>query len=404
LRVVHVITRFIRGGADENTLLTCNGQAARGHDVTLVYGAGFHPSMVARLDPRVRGVNLASLVRPIHPLKDVLAFVQLWRLFRRLRPELVHTHESKAGIVGRMAAWAAGVPLIVHGVHILAFLNVGRARRLIYLAAERAMVPITHAFVDVSEGMRAICLEHGIGQARDHFVVASGMDVDGFRKAKPVTGTEFANLLPPALDSWDEAQIVLMAAAFEERKQHIAFLAAFAKVAEACPNVVLVLAGEGPLVEAVRHEAVRLGIADRVAFIGFSTDIARWLKRADVCVLASAREGLPRSIVQYALAACPIVTTRLPGIEQVVAEGETGFIVHAVDEMAQPVIELLNDAGLRVRFSRATAGLDLSAWSSERMIGALEELYAQLAARRRPITSRHTVDGVASQPGEGSGA
>ena len=404
MRVVHVITRFIRGGADENTLLTCNGQAARGHHVTLVYGAQFHPTMVERLDPRVERVCLEALVRPLNPVKDLSAAFQLWRLFRRIRPELVHTHESKAGIVGRVAAWAAGVQMIVHGVHILAFLNVGPVLRFIYLNAERAMAPLTHAFVDVSEGMRAICLEHGIGKARDHFVVASGMDVESFRTAQPVTGIEFANLLPPALDSWDGAQIVLMAAAFEERKRHAPFLAAFAKVARACPKAVLVLAGEGPLVERVRHEAVRLDIADRVAFIGFSSELARWLRRADVCVLASEREGLPRALVQYALAGSPIVTTRLPGVEQIVADKQTGFVVDTVEGMAEPIIGLLNDAGLRQRLSQAAAGLDLSAWSSERMIASLEQLYAQLAARGRTAKRAGDVARVASQRGEGPGA
>jgi glycosyltransferase involved in cell wall biosynthesis len=400
LRFVHVITRFIRGGADENTLLTCNGQAALGHHVTLVFGAQFHPSMVERLDPRVERICLETLVRPLNPLKDLAAAFQLWRLFRRIRPDLVHTHESKAGIVGRVAARAAGVRMIVHGVHILAFLNVGRVLRLIYLAAERAMVPITDAFVDVSEGMRGICLEHGIGRARDHFVVASGMDVERFRNAKPVSGMEFASFLPPALNGWDDAQIVLMAAAFEERKRHAAFLAAFAKVVETCPKAVLVLAGEGPQVEAVRHEAVRLGIADRVAFIGFTNELARWLKRAEVCVLASDREGLPRAVVQYALAGRPIVTTQLPGIERVVADGRTGFVTGTVEAMADPIIELLSNAELRQRFSSAAAELDLSDWSSDRMIAALERLYAQLAMRGR---ARPRIGGVHGLPSRDEG-
>jgi len=183
VKIVHVITRFIRGGADENTLLTCNGQAEMGHDVTLIHGGEFHESMVARLSANVRCICVPALVRPVHPLKDVLTFANLTNTLRRIRPDIVHTHESKAGVIGRMAARIAGVPINVHGVHILAFVHTRFPLSTIYRYIERFVGTMTDAFIDVSGAMCETALAARIGRREQHFVVESGMQVEVFQNA-----------------------------------------------------------------------------------------------------------------------------------------------------------------------------------------------------------------------------
>ena len=378
MKIVHIITRFIRGGADENTLLSCNAQAKAGHEVHLVYGSEFHRDILEKLHPNVKRHHLVSLVRPLRPLADLRATWALYRLCRRLRPDIVHTHTSKAGFSGRVAGWAARVPVIIHGVHILPFLNVGPAERIVYLVAEKLLVPVTDAFVDVSEGMKQECIRHGIGGEADHLVVASGMDTEKFRRARPVSGDEFASLRPPLLSSWDEGEVILMAAAFEERKRQLAFLDAFVNIAAARPAAVLLFAGDGPMRGEIEARIGELGLRDRVSIIGFREDVERWMKRADLCVLSSEREGLPRVVVQYALAGCPIVATHLPGIEAIVSPGVTGFLAGRVEDMVQPVVQVLSDADLARELRAGIATLDLAAWDSRTMASQIEQLYQRL--------------------------
>ena len=136
--------------------------ARLGDDVRLICGGEYSTAILERLDPAVSVEVLPSLVRELDPRRDLRAVLDLTKSLRSTRPQVVHTHTSKAGIIGRVAARLAGVPAIVHGVHILPFLNVGRLQRLAYLGAERAVAAVTDAFVDVSEGMRDV----GVGLSR----------------------------------------------------------------------------------------------------------------------------------------------------------------------------------------------------------------------------------------------
>lgn len=379
MRIIHVITRFVRGGADENTLLSCNGQAARGHEVHLVHGVDAHPKLQAQLDTRVHVHVIPSLVRDIHPAKDVMAMLALWRLIGRIAPDIVHTHTSKAGVLGRLAGWLGRAEAIVHGVHILPFLNSGPAERWLYLVVERALAPLTHAFLDVSAGMRDACLAHGVGDGTRHWVVPSGMDTRRFQAA--ADRKRFRR--PEVLASRPDAEVVFMAAAFEPRKRHLALLELFQHVARVRPNAVLVLAGEGPERLGVEEKVRQLGLENRILFLGFVENIEEWLAHSDVCVLTSEREGLPRVVVQYALACRPVVATRLPGIEAVVRDGETGFLVEPtrLEEMAKRIIAILSDRAVADRLSDAARGLNLLPWSAEAMVDSIECVYASIISR-----------------------
>ena len=134
-------------------------------------------------------LELPSLVHPIAPLSDVKALRDLVRTFRRLTPDVVHTHTSKAGILGRLAARAASVPVVVHGVHIVPFVNVGRLETFVYLTAERAAQGVTHAFIDVSPGMRDLCVRAGVGAPERHHVIQSGFDAVSFSRMRGVPKT-----------------------------------------------------------------------------------------------------------------------------------------------------------------------------------------------------------------------
>lgn len=385
--IVHVSTRLNLGGAEENTLATCLGQAEDGHEVILVHGAEFDPVHQAQFGDRVRFIEVTSLVHPVRPLSDIRAVRDLTRLFRRLRPDVVHTHQSKAGLAGRFAAALAGVPLIVHGVHIVPFLNVGPVERLLYLTSERVAARLTHAFVDVSAGMRDACLEFGVGRRDNHFVVYSGMNLDAFLNASPpddwraLLGLDEGEAKPP---------VVLMLAALEPRKRHVPLIEAFKPVIERHPDVRLVLAGEGAHRAEVEAAIARTGLSRNIRLIGFHQSPASLIALADLCLLTSMREGLPRVVVQYIAGGRPAAVMRLPGIEEIVADGRSGVITDPENfaETAQAIIDLLDDPDRLAALRDGAAATDVSQWREDALVRGVAEVYA-----RFPLKTRATVAG-----------
>jgi glycosyltransferase involved in cell wall biosynthesis len=377
VRIVHIITRLIRGGADENTLLSCNGQAEMGHEVHLVYGREASDAMVSRLHPAVRPHQIRALRRPVTPMTDAWATLQTATLLRRIRPEIVHTHTSKAGAIGRVAARMASVPGVVHGIHILPFVNVGRAERLAFLAAERLLAPVTKAFVNVSDGMMETALANGIGPAPKHVVVPSGMDIERFQRAQPLPVEELARAFRCPAGDASRMKLLVMTAALEPRKRVREFLDVFARVHQSEPRAALAVLGEGLERESISARVDALGLSARVALPGFRNDIERWVGRADVCVLASEREGLPRAVVQYVLAGKPVVATALPGLEAVVKGEVSGFLVPAdrLDDMVQPIRAVLSSPSLAAFMSREARAIDLSRWSTRYMVDRLDDVY-----------------------------
>ncbi len=385
MKIVHVITRFVRGGADENTLLSCNAQAAAGDTVHLVYGGEFSAAMLARLDSRVTTHCIRPLCRPVRPDRDLVALAQMIALFRGLEPDIVHTHTSKAGAIGRLAAWIVRAPALVHGVHILPFDNVPHLERALYLAIERALAPVTHAFVNVSDGMRDLGLRDGVGRSERHFVVPSGMDTAGFREAQAFDEGERAVRMPTV----GPGPLLVFTAALEPRKRQYEFLGVMAEVRQRVPNARLVLLGEGHDEARLRQRVEVLGLADVVHFAGYSNEVPRWIASAAVCVFASEREGLPRAVIQYVLGGRPVVSTRLPGIEAVVEDGTGGRLVdvNAVDEMAEPIIALLTDPALADRMAAAARARDLSAWDQSAMAKGLSQIYYQIGRTGDPVAA-----------------
>lgn len=382
MKIAHIITRLIRGGADENTLLSCNAQAAEGHEVHLIYGNTVSEDMIKRLHGSVISHQVKSLRRPVSPLSDAQATVAMARLFRRIRPDIVHTHTSKAGFVGRLAAKLAGAQAIVHGVHILPFLNVGRMERLVYLFAERTMAKFTDAFVNVSAGMRDLCLQHHIGDADSHYIVPSGMDIHAFLNAEPLDDIALSTVVPDAATG--RVRIVLMVAALEARKRIVEFLDVFSRIVQTEPDVKLVILGEGIDRSRIEQAINEKGLAGAVFLAGFRTDVERWIARSHVCVLSSEREGLPRAVVQYAAGACPCVVTNLPGVDVVVKHGITGYLVDCdkVDEMASPIIRILGDTALAESMRKRSRELNLLPWSVQNMTDQLDYIYKKVAAQK----------------------
>jgi glycosyltransferase involved in cell wall biosynthesis len=382
LRVVHVMTSVLAGGAEENTFATCRGQIARGHDVWVIHGRSVDPPTLACAPKGARLLHEPKLHREISPAADLAALRALTRTMRRIAPDVVHTHQSKAGIIGRMAGWRARVPVILHSVHILPFLNVPRGRRMLYLGLERLVAPVTDAYISVAKGMRDANLAAGLGTPARNFTVYSGMPLERFRSACP----------PPDAPN---GPMIALVGALEPRKRHAEFIDVFAGLAGRHPGLGLYLFGKGTGEAALRARVQALDLQDRVHFMGFRQDVERWLAAADLCVLPSMREGLPRVVVQYVAAGKPVVVTHLEGIEEIVEDGVNGYVVGRDDfvGMGHAIGRVLDDPALAAGMAEAARTRDLSRWSEALMEPAIDRILQEVIARKAhvPNSGRRTV-------------
>ena len=381
MRIVHIVTRLLRAGSEENTLITASGQIADGHDVFLIHGVEAMPDLALEKVPGLKLIRVPSLVREVAPLRDLAAYRHLRRILSALHPDVVHTHQSKAGIVGRWAASAAGVPVVVHGVHIIPYLDGGAAKRGLYLICERAAARVTDGFVHVSEGMRRVSLDHRVGADRVHAVVPSGFDLARFAAATPPPFDD-----PVRRGVSPGGPVLAMLASFEPRKGHVPFLYRIAEVLRTTPGAHLILAGEGSERARIERTVRDLGLSRQVTLAGFRTDPERIVAMADLCVHCSALEGLPRSVLQYLAAGKPVAMFDLPGLDEVLSDGVNGFAVRQGDwdALIDRVRALAADPALRARIAAGAAATDLGRWDAALMAGRTTAIYERLMAAKSP--------------------
>ncbi len=372
MKIVHIITRLILGGAQENTLLSCVDAASRGHEVTLLAGPpradAEGPEGDLLDEAQRRGVHLVlvpALVRPVHPVHDPVAAADLLKHLRERRPDVVHTHASKAGILGRWAARRTRVPCIVHTIHGLAFDAYQPAVvRLAYRAAERRAARWGHRLVAVCRAMADRAEAAGLAPPGTVRVVYSGMETERF--ARPPAEAARAALRAAWGAGPADCVFVQLARLFP-MKGHRLLVAAMAEVCRRHPRARLVLVGSGTLEAALRADARRLGIADRVHVAGLAARerVPACLWAADAVVHASLREGLARAVVQAALCKRPVVSYDIGGAREVLTDGQTGRLVppppsprptpDAVAALAEALAPLAGDAALRQRMGAAWA-------------------------------------------------
>ncbi|MFO0950808.1 MAG: glycosyltransferase family 4 protein [Isosphaeraceae bacterium] len=381
MKVVHVITRLILGGAQENTLLTVEGLHHRWRDdVVLVTGPAEGPE--GDLFTRARELSLnvevmPELVRAIRPTTDWKAYRLLRRAIRRLRPEVVHTHSSKAGILGRAAAWDERVPAVVHTIHGLPFgPSESPARNRMYVALERWAARRCHAIVSVCDAMTEQALAAGVGRPEMYRTVYSGMDVDAFlNPPRPREEVRRELGLQP-----DEVAFGTVARLFE-RKGHDDILAAAPAVLRENPRVRFVFIGDGILRDRLIAETERLGLRHAFHFVGLvpPTRIPELLNAIDAVVHPSLREGLARVLPQSLLVGRPVISYDVDGAREVVLP-ETGVLLapRDIEGLTRGILRLAADPALRDAMGREGRRRFEHQFRHETMTDQLRSLYAEL--------------------------
>ena len=372
--IVHIITRLVNGGADENTVISCNYSASVGNKVYLLIGSENEKEIIHKLDKRVELIIVKNLVRPINPLKDIMALIKINSLLKRLSPDIVHTHTSKAGIIGRIAAWFNKIPLIVHTVHILPFLNVNLLIKILYILLEKVAAKATHKFINVSAGMKEASLKYKIGIPSKHSIIYSAFDTHKFKDAK-----KFLNLNEPLFQEKisKNVKIILMIGAFEKRKRHRELVDIFNKVLKDYSNALLLLVGDGKLMYEVKNQIKKLKLDKKIIFTGFRNDPEKFIALADICILNSVREGLPRVVMQYIAGGKPVLVTNLPGIEEIIKDDINGQVFDMLDPkvLYNKLTDLLSNNQKLIRLTNGAKETDVSNWSIENMGKKIEDLY-----------------------------
>jgi glycosyltransferase involved in cell wall biosynthesis len=386
LRILHIITRLIVGGAQENTLLSCEGQHAAGHEVTLITGPPIGPegSLLERAQAGGYRVEvLPSMRRAILPGRDYLTYRALFRRIRELRPDVVHTHSSKAGILGRWAAAAAGVPAVIHTIHGLAFTAstsplVNRA----YKTLERATAGRTTKIVCVADAMRDQSLAAGIGRPDQYVTVYSGMETAPFLNP-PVP----CEIVRRQLGLSDDHVVVGTIARLFHLKGHEDLLDLAPCLCTRWPNLRFLWVGDGLLRESFEGRMREMNLRDRFILSGLVPPgrIPELAGAMDVLVHPSRREGLARALPQGSLAGKPVITYDIDGNREALIEGETGFAVPSFDarRFGDAIERLMQDESLRSRMGNAGRSFALGRFDAKVMVEALEQVYREALAAHR---------------------
>ena len=377
IRVLHIITRLELGGAQRNTLYTVANLDRSLFSVGLAWGPGDELDSDAMEIEDLERYEISAMTRPIAPRMDLRALRDLRRAIRAFEPDIVHTHSSKAGILGRTAAHLEKVSTVIHSIHGWGFTPLqSPAKRRLFLAAERRVARWTDHFIAVSQA--------NIDQGRDLgllgeniSLIRSGIDLSPFGYSSDPAPVRRQLAIPEGV------AVVTQIGNLKPQKAPLDFVRMAAIVASSFPEVHFVIAGDGPLREQVNDLANVLGITDRLHLPGWWRDVPALLAATDVAVLTSRHEGLPRAVVEALAAGVPVVATAVDGTPEVVREGVNGFLAPPgdVERLAAGVCTLLEDEDRR-RVMGEAASQGLEEFDIDVMVRRQEELYQCLSCRK----------------------
>ena len=380
IRVLHIHTLPVISGSGLNTFLTMRGMHGRGYEADLACAP--RGSLIQLVESNgMRVIPFRHLVQPLHPASDIRA---LWGLTRYLRSKpyhIVHTHNSKAGFLGRLAAKAAGVPVIVHTVHGFAFHDREPFwRRTLFRSLERMASGWCDRMIFISQPLVDWALREGVTRREKAVTIYSGIELNRFL---PVSAEEKDRLR----DRWGlgrKAPVVGIVSKLWEGKGHSVLIRAFRGVREEFPDARLVVVGEGYLRDRLAQQVQELALTDSVLFAGFVTEPAQIIATLDVAVLPSFFEGMGRVLLEAMAMGKPVVASAVGGIPELVKQGVNGFLVSpgSVSELRDAVLRLLKDKEMAARMGNEGKSRVTETFGADRMVRSIERVYRQLLAAK----------------------
>ena len=379
MKICHVITRLIVGGAQENTIFTVNGLKKKGYAVDLVSGPSEGPE--GSLEDQVREINLIvieEMVREINPFLDVKCFLKLVRLFRKNRYEIVHTHSAKAGILGRIAAKiACRKTAVIHTVHGLSFHEFqSPLMNCFYITAEKIADMFTDRYICVGEVMRDKSLKAGIGRKEKYSIVYSGFEVQPYLDAE-----KRRDETRRSLGIGENEKVIGMVGRLYHLKGQEYLLEAFAGVTKDFPEARLLLVGDGILRADLENFARQHGVFDRVIFTGLvpPSRIPELISAMEILAHTSLREGLPKAVAQGFAGGRPVLAFDVDGSRELVINDRTGYLIPPKDVklLEEKMRFLLQNPAISYKMGEEGRKVVLNLFPVEKMVDSIEKIYKE---------------------------
>ena len=389
MKIVHIITRLILGGAQENTLITCKLLSQRGHDVTLITGPALGPEgelFEQTKNQKYKTIVVDKLRRPICPLYDTISYLQIKEYLKRIKPDIVHTHSAKAGILGRFAAYSLRNTQydirntkIVHTIHGLAFhLYQNNLINRFYIAIEKSAAKRTDFFISVADAMTAQATAAGIGYPEQFTTAYSAIEEDDFLLPIP---DQRKKAFRQKYQIPQDAVVLITVARLFMLKGHDYIIESAKTLSKQYKNAVWLFVGDGNLSEYYKNQVHRSDLADRIKFTGLLSpkEIPLAIASSDILVHCSLREGLARTLPQAMLCAKPSVSFDVDGAREVVNE-TTGRLIKPkdVEQLTKACAELIENKGLREKLGAAGRESVKEKFAPNTMVDTIEAVYKKL--------------------------
>ena len=386
IKVAHIIARMITGGADENTLFTIEGLNKDMYEVDLITGEEFDKNILNKVkNNNFNTIQIKGLKWKLNFFYDPIVLLKLIKLLKKNRYDIIHTHTTKAGILGRIASHITGVPVIIHGLHGSTFqaFNSGLLNWLLFLF-ERHTGRFTDAYISVSNVLSEKYIEKGIGKKENYYTVHSGMRLDKFYDVREKNNYRKKQR---ELGISPKHFIIGNVARLEMRKGHKFLLDAFKKIIEDRKgyHLKLLIIGEGQDRESLVSYVKKLDLEDKVIFTGYRKDIEELMALMDIFVLTSLREGLPRVLVQAAAVGIPSIAFNVDGVSEIIKDNYNGFLVKPRDvgQLTNRIIKYVDNKELIELHGKNGRNFVNGRWSIEDMVNKVDEIYQNLIEEKK---------------------
>jgi len=384
MKIVHIITRMIVGGAQENTLYNCTDLINdHGDDVTLITGPSLGPEgelLNANSHPKLNMVIAPSLRRNIHPWHDWQAYRQIQQHLRKLQPDIVHTHSAKAGLLGRWAAQRLKIKGVVHTVHGAPFHKYQNPlSRYLFRYCEKFAARRCHKLISVCDAMTNQLVDANVAPREKFTTIYSGMDIADFINAN----SHRASVRQELGFSEDDIIVGKIARLFD-LKGHRYLVAAASEIVKSNSAVHFLLIGDGILREQIEAQIERAGLSEHFHFTGLvpPSQIPRYLGAMDILAHTSLREGLARALPQALLANRPVVSFDIDGAKEVCISDETGYLIEPrnISALETAILKLAESKSLREQLGSRGQQMCETMYPHQNMTNQIRTLYEQLLA------------------------
>ncbi len=392
IKVLHIITRFDKGGSAQNTYLSLLGLRKKNYQLSLVSGLSLESEMkheeikatekdIQILESEgIEFIQCPFLLRRINVIKDLKAFFDIWRIIKKYNPLIVHTHSSKAGLIGRLAAKLAGAPIIVHTPHGHVFFGYfGPFKTKLFIIFEKLASRITDKIVALTNREKKDHILFKIAEEDKFSVIYSGIELNILKESS----SEEKQNLKKELGIPENSLIVGTAGRLVPVKGPEFLVKASKYIISKYPDTYFMFTGDGPLEQDLKRKALEMGISDNIIFLGWRDDLVKIISIYDIFVLPSLNEGMGRVLVEAMALGKSIVASNVGGIPDLVIHGKNGFLVPPKNpkELAKYIQVLLEDKDKREKMGLAGKEMAYN-FTSERMVEKIANLYKKLLTQK----------------------